>query len=231
MPNWCYSTIVFRGDAQEVRTLYNLLDDCETHPEQFANSKYPKTDFGSKWLGYPLVKVGLQDCIDSANAERNLKCRGEILDFEYHRYENSDEADLMIQTYTAWCPMIQMWNAILKKLNLNSVKFCVEAEEPGCEIYVIYNPDNLDYFDNEEIYVDTYLSEPSLCPRLIQEFNENRYMNEDEFLSMVSKAAERKITDFKEAVDYVESFNDKIGEDDFVYVHRYERDDDIDNYC
>ena len=229
MPNWCYSTIVFRGDAQEVRTLYNLLDDCETHPEQFANSKYPKTDFGSKWLGDPLVKVGLQDCIDSANAERNLKCRGEILDFEYHRYENSDEADLMIQTYTAWCPMIRMWHKIIDALKLTSVEFCAEAEEPGLELYVIYDPHGLGYF-SDEIYVDTFLPEPQKCPELLLDFDEVRYMDEETFLSVVRESSDKEIKDIKEAIAFVKSLNDKIGEENFVYVHQFVRDDDIDNY-
>lgn len=229
MPNWCSTCFCFSGDKEDIRILSDLLDDCIDNPEQFENSKYPSVDFGSSWLGYPLIKVGAENCINCDGSE-HLSCRGSISGVEYDDDgEDKQEASLIVYTETAWCPMIRMWHKIIDALKLTSVKFCAESEEPGMELYLIYDPHGLGYF-SDEIYVDTFLPEPQKCPELLLDFDEDRYMDEETFLSMVRESSDKEIKGVEEAIAFVKILNDKIGEENFVYVHQFTRDNDIDNY-
>lgn len=52
--------------------------------------------------------------------------------------------------------MGRMWEEIIEKLNLNSIRFTFFAEESGNELFQIYDPDNLQLFAGCDFYVDCF---------------------------------------------------------------------------
>lgn len=142
MPNWCSTNIEFRGPEKDIKKLYEFIDN--KNGEQVPNIE---TDFGARWLGYYLLRVGLSD--------ERYNCRGTVADLS--KISATDNAfEFKIWTETAWGPMIQMWLAIIKKLELNGIQVAYSAVEPGCEVYQTNDPEQaklyvVDLYDEDEV--------------------------------------------------------------------------------
>ena len=142
MPNWCSTNIEFSGPEKDIKKLYEFIDN--KNGEQVPNIK---TDFGARWLGYYLLRVGLSD--------ERYSCRGSVTDLNKIS-TTGNVSKFQIQTETAWGPMIQMWLAIIQKLELSGIQITYSAVEPGCEVYQTNDPEKVrlyvvDLYDEDEI--------------------------------------------------------------------------------
>lgn len=149
MPNWCNTTFVFSGEPKEIAELHAFVKRSTERTKEHLES----SGFNADWLGNVLIEAGLKDLIDKPIADGGVSCRGAIMDIS-DLPDGDDVTTFNLTTETAWVPMGKMWAAVIEKLQLNSVQFCYEAEECGCEIYQIYDPHELGYFDNDQVYID-----------------------------------------------------------------------------
>ena len=53
MPNWCSTAYVIEGDAQEIKSLYELMKDL-----QDRKTPAVKNGFGTSWLGCLVDALG-----------------------------------------------------------------------------------------------------------------------------------------------------------------------------
>lgn len=53
MPNWCNTSLVFEGDKQEIKTLYQTMKRLERRKTPLVEN-----DFGSNWLGCLVEALG-----------------------------------------------------------------------------------------------------------------------------------------------------------------------------
>ncbi len=137
MPNWCTTTYRFHGKPNEIVLLHDNI-------VKWTSRSFEQTDFGNAWLGNILHGAGLHELVEVRGM-----CRGTIVsvgDIEW-----TDAFD--VYTETAWQPCAKMWKEVIKKLNLKSVDFCYIAEEPGCGLYLIYDPKGCGYFDSSEVCI------------------------------------------------------------------------------
>ena len=142
MPNWCSTNIEFSGPEKDIKKLYEFIDNKNGERDPSI-----ETDFGTRWLGYYLLRVGLSD--------ERYNCRGTVANLS--KISATDNVfEFKIWTETAWGPMIQMWLAIIKKLELNGIQVAYSAVEPGCEVYQTNNPEQaklyvVDLYDEDEL--------------------------------------------------------------------------------
>jgi len=125
MPNWCGTHITINHeDANKLEQLYNLI-------EEWTSKNYKENGFGLNWLGNVVGNSGI-DTSDE-NKDFSVRCRGSIT------YMDFDGGQIIIDTETAWCPMLKMWIKILEKY-LPDAELTYTAEECGCEIYYTNDP-------------------------------------------------------------------------------------------
>lgn len=147
MPNWCSTEIIFNGSYNEILYLKGRIED-------WVSKEYIETGFGKSWLGNVLYGAGLKKHLDSG--EETLSHRGSV-SYISDLYENGECSYIIVETETAWVPMIKMWVAVLKSLGMNeSVDICYKAEEVGCGVYEIYDTANLGFYDDCEYKIDAY---------------------------------------------------------------------------
>ena len=92
MPNWCNTSLVFEGDKQEIKTLYQTMKKLERRKRPLVEN-----GFGSNWLGCLVEALGGHWKETYCRGTWfSLKCQGNILRME---------------TETAWSP--SMSNGIL----------------------------------------------------------------------------------------------------------------------
>ena len=144
MPNWCYTNITIRHESEkEIQNLEELIN-------RWTNKNYMENGFGHNWLGNIVLGSGV-GTVDTCK-ETDLSCRGSITD--YHRTGN----ELVINTETAWSPMMKMWVKILEKY-LPDAELLYNADECGMGINDTNDPDLvdkyiLDYYGDENIESD-----------------------------------------------------------------------------
>ena len=209
MPNWCYTQFIFHGDKKEIEDFHQKL-------EQWTSKEFVKSDFGKSWLGNVLCGAGLGDRIDSKTD--GLRCRGaiEFLDGP-DVVEESDEGIIVLDTSTAWAPMPLMWVEVIKKLGYKTVGFSYSAEEPGCDVYEVYDP----YGDfPERYYVDGYISEEDECPELLQLRNISYYSDDDLLKRHIQKFLKTDECDLKTLIKTMEDYKFK-NDDTYISIHEY----------
>jgi len=78
MPNWCNTSLVFKGDKQEIKTLYQTMKRLERRKTPLVEN-----DFGSNWLGCLVEALGGQWKETYCRGTWfSLECRGNILRME-----------------------------------------------------------------------------------------------------------------------------------------------------
>lgn len=125
MPNWCSTNIeIIHDNPNVIETLYKKI-------EQWTGNNCVENSFGTSWLGNVVVGAGL--CTADEVAHTNIRCRGSIcyMDLYHDR--------IMIQTETAWAPMLRMWQLVVDKY-APEAEIIYTAEEPGCELYTTNDP-------------------------------------------------------------------------------------------
>lgn len=205
MPNWCMTTFMFVGNKEEINVFADKINE-------WTSKEFTKTDFGVDWLGNILYGAGLEDRIDSN--ENSIRCRGNIAQID-DVYEHDDNiASLQVITESAWVPMGIMWQETIKALGLDSIKFCYEAEEPGCELYWIYDPDNLGTFKGDEVYIDSCMKNNFFT----------EYCSEEYAIKQINKMLDCDEITFDGVVSKCNEFNDEHEDgDEFVYLHKFEQ--------
>lgn len=126
MPNWCFTriNIINHNDDDRIENLYNLI-------KEWSSNNYVENDFGPQWLGNIVGNSGI-GTIDEGK-ETDLRCRGRL-----NYIELVEKNQLLIDTETAWSPMLKMWVKILDKY-LPNAELIYEAEECGNELYSTNN--------------------------------------------------------------------------------------------
>ena len=144
MPNWCYTSITINHENEtELQKLSNLIDE-------WTSKDYMKNGFGNNWLGNIVLGSGV-GTVDT-NKETDLRCRGTII------HSMVTDNQLIIDTETAWSPMLQMWVKILEKY-LPDAELIYNADECGDGVNDTNDPALagkyiLDYYGDEDIESD-----------------------------------------------------------------------------
>lgn len=115
MPNWCNTTLVFEGDKQEIKTLYQTMKKLERRKTPLV-----KNDFGVNWLGCLVEALGGQ--------WKEIYCRGTWLSLE------CQGNILRMETETAWSPCIETYDFICKVFP--SLAYYYRSEEPMMAEYL-----------------------------------------------------------------------------------------------
>ena len=216
MPNWCYTQIIFQGEKEELKEFRSKI-------KEWTRKNYVENGFGVNWLGNILHGAGLGHRIDSG--DDRIRCRGEI---SYIGYVGPDEDSTMgtfdIETETAWAPMCLMWTEVIKAMGYKSIGFSYHAEEPGCELYEIYDP--YGYFD-EKYYIDIYLDGEDEKNDKLMRLYDDKYLHTDEVLRYeLQRLLDTDEENLKTLIDKAENYEFK-SEDSYLYVHEYNYVDSI----
>jgi hypothetical protein len=217
MPNWCFTDFVFHGNNNEITDFRNKL-------AEYTSKNYMKNGFGPSWLGNILCGAGLGDHIDSK--VDGIRCRGNVLFIDDVECRDN-ESTLYISTQTAWVPMVSMWTRVIETLNYESIRFTFRAEEPGCDLYVKYDP--LGDFVGEKYYVDTLLCGEDASNDDLRRLQDTCYYASYEHLvkdlQTLLKTESRNVKNLI-AEAHLYKFAD---EDSYVSIHTYE-DVNIDDF-
>lgn len=210
MPNWCYTQMIFHGEQEEINSFHSKI-------EEWTSKNYQENGFGVNWLGNVLHGAGLGDRIDSG--ANQLRCRGDITYLgEVETFKDSNEATFNLDTETAWCPMIIMWDTIIDTLGYKTIGFSYCAEEPGCEIYEIYDP----YGEWDlEYRTDMYLGGQDFDNEdLMQIWNVQEYSCDESLKTALQALLKTDEADLKNLIDAAENY--KFASDDsYMYIHKY----------
>ena len=136
MPNWCWTRITINHESEkEIEKLNKLIDE-------WTSKDYMDNGFGHEWLGNIVLGSGV-GTVDT-NAETDLWCRGSIT------YREVNGNQLLIDTETAWSPILKMWVKLLEKY-LPDAELIYTAEECGCGLYSTNDPSMKDCY-----YIDCW---------------------------------------------------------------------------
>lgn len=177
MPNWCYTNITINHEDK------NKLKELESKIDEFTSHNYIENDFGLNWLGNIVGNSGI-GTVDE-NPETDLSCRGSIT------YIESYENQLVINTETAWAPMLKMWVKLLEKY-LPDAELIYSAEECGNGLYSTNDPCMkdcyvIDVWDVNEVESDWEASEYTVVI-LLQKLLKTENSNIDELLRMFEES-------------------------------------------
>lgn len=146
MPNWCYTTIIFHGNKDEIEKLH-------TNIEEWTKENLKPNGFGPSWLGNILCGAGLRDRINSE--ENRIRCRGSIIDIGTVKIDGESTATLLVSTETAWAPMVNMWDEVCKSMGYESIDYSFISEECGMSEYFIHDPFG-DFTEDRDININKY---------------------------------------------------------------------------
>lgn len=216
MPNWCFTQMIFHGEKEEIDDLHNKI-------EEWTSKNYQENGFGVTWLGNVLHGAGLGHRIDSGADQ--LRCRGDIVYFgEVETFTDSSEATFNLDTETAWHPMTLMWDEVIKTLGYKSVGFSYCAEEPGCEIYELYDP----YGEWDLQYrMDMYLGGQDFANEdLMRIWDVQEYSCDETLRSALQTLLKTDETDLKTLIEEAENY--KFASDDsFLYIREFSQVDSV----
>jgi hypothetical protein len=214
MPNWCSTTYRFRGDQNEIKLLRDKITEW-TSAESTKSSE-------PKWLGNILIGAGFKDRIDNADPAKDIRCRGSICDISdiNHDGTRSDQTaySFTVDTETAWCPMAKMWNCVIDALKLKTVGFTFIAEETGCQIYWIYDPNGYNDFTDENVKIDSYGS---------PETNSiNGYYSENDAVDILNEFFKTTFSNINDFWPLCNKYNDEH-DCSRIYVHVFNVDNEL----
>jgi hypothetical protein len=202
--------MIFHGEKEEVTDFHNKI-------KEWTSKNYQENGFGVNWLGNVVHGAGLGHRIDSTTD--HLRCRGDIVYFgDVEVFKNSNSATFLLDTETAWCPMVLMWDEIIKTMGYKTVGFAYKAEEPGCEIYEVFDP----YGDfTDKYYVDIFLDGEDLKNEKLNEIYDWRdYDSDDDLRDVLQALLETEEKDLKTLINLAENYTFK-SENSYLYIHEY----------
>lgn len=144
MPNWCFTNITIIHHDKE------RLDGFERLLNLWTSSNAMENGFGLDWLGNIVLnsEVGTVD----TGKDTDLRCRGTVDSI------CNDGDQIVIQTTTAWRPMMKMWKKVVDKY-LPGAALIYSASEEGNAFFVTNDEDLrgcyvIDAYDMEDIESD-----------------------------------------------------------------------------
>ena len=114
MSNWCNTALVFEGDKQEIKTLYQTMKKLERRKTPLVEN-----GFGTNWLGCLVEALG--------GKWENTYCRGSWMSLQCQGNV------LRMETETAWAPCIETYDFICEKFP--SLTYYYISEEPMMDFY------------------------------------------------------------------------------------------------
>lgn len=128
MPNWCFTNISLNcNNKRDANDVYQTI-------EHWLSYKGKHNDWGKNWLGNILINSGLY-AADDIDRKEHPNCRGCVTYIECY------EEQVIIQTETAWVPMLQMWKEVCDKIFPGKdIEIIYSAEEPGCGVFWSNDP-------------------------------------------------------------------------------------------
>ena len=217
MPNWCWTQYNFHGNEEDISKLKNLLDIC-------TSKEYIDTGFGKEWLGNVLYEIGEGDKINNDHNDLEHRCRGRL--YYNNDYDINTPTLLMLETETAWDVMPEMWDLVIRKLNLESVTYSYHAEEPGNEYYVKHNAPGFNDF-TDEVYIDAlgesiylkYISDrlrsqgkrvykkDVILDEKLSELSDTPYLTRVEAVKALNKFFDTDYNDISDFTELIRKFN------------------------
>jgi hypothetical protein len=192
MPNWCLTRITINNENEkELEKFSNLLDE-------WVSKNYMKNGFGLNWLGNIVGNSGIGTIDEDGKA--TYRCRGTMT------YSELFDNQLLIDTETAWCPMLKMWVALLEKY-LPDAELIYEAEECGMGIYSTNDP-----LYKDKYYIDCWD---------IDNIETDREATVQDVRETIQELLDTTETDVDKLIDMLEDseYADKIS------VHKWDFDD------
>ena len=181
MPNWCSTAYVVEGDAKEIQSLYDLMQELQEMEKPTIEN-----GFGTTWLG----------CLVDALGEdwKNVDCRGSWSELEL------DDGVLRFNTETAWAPCSETLELLLNKFP--SLSYFYRTEEPGMAIYESNDSEGL-YFP-ERYLLDVLTPEQEYHYEYFEELNDVFEWLEEKFDQPVTSIADmNKLAEqWKEQYEY-----------------------------
>ena len=114
MPNWCSTAYVIEGDAQEIKSLYELMKDL-----QDRKTPAVKNGFGTSWLGC------LRGCLGQGLGQGELSGR-------LGKPRNGGRNPPLYDG-AAWGPCNETFDLVCEKFP--SLRYYYQTEEPGMGFY------------------------------------------------------------------------------------------------
>lgn len=210
MPNWCFTQMIFHGEKEEIDDLHNKI-------EEWTSKNYRENGFGHAWLGNILYGAGLGHKIDSGTNQ--LRCRGDITYLgDVETFKHSSESTFNLDTDTAWAPMCLMWSEVINTQGYKTIGFSYCAEEPGLEVYEVYDP----YGDfDDKYYIDIYVcGEDEQNKDLMSIFDTRDYCDDDDLRDALQALLKTDERDLNVLIKLAENYKFK-DEDTYLYIHEY----------
>lgn len=187
MPNWCYNQTIFYGDENKTRQLYKELK--ESVPKVATYEYNDHVDHFFKLLGVPQERL-----------DKDLNCRAHIVDIAL-----LDKGELSLCYESAWVPIIEDLNYILKEYQPN-LKQVTMSEECGEGIFVNTDREGLYFID--KYYIDMSNED--------DDYNDQKY--HDSLESVIAEfkefyGVEDEITtkeELEEKIEYIKELYDDI---------------------
>lgn len=216
MPNWCATNIYFYSENKK-----EISDFCEKLTQFIKVPAHDKIHAsGSNWLGNMLCYAGYD--YDKVVDGLYGYCRGWVQyigDVE----ENSDYFAFAVDVEDAWGPHIEPWRYVLDGLNPNNtIKIAWVAEEPGCEVYVKYDPDGL-FFGDYEYNMDCYAEDDEAFDRFPELRDGCDIYTAEELMKIFD------LPDMDAVMKRAELINQALDDDydyGYITIHRYEEADE-----
>lgn len=112
MPNWCNTSLVFKGDKQEIKTLYQTMKRLERRKKPLVEN-----GFGTNWLGCLVEALG--------GHWKETYCRGTWFSLE------CQGNILRMETETAWSPCIETYDFICQKISITELLLPLRRTDDG----------------------------------------------------------------------------------------------------
>lgn len=202
MPNWCYTKYIFHGSEKHLTTFREKI-------HEWTSTEFMNSYFGTKWLGNIVIGAGFKDRIDNSNESMRIRCRGSLLELG-----EVEDTSLSLSTETAWVPMPYMWQLIINKLGLH-IHFSYFAEEPGMELYEIYDPKNED-FANMDYFINGYLEGVDKNIPYLKWIDEYCECSREVLLQLLQKTLHTNSTDITELIIRMQCF--EFGGDSYIRI-------------
>jgi hypothetical protein len=190
MPNWCDTQVSVIGNDKEINELYNLMVNLENMKEPAV-----KNGFGTTWLGCLVEALG--------SSWQEVPCLGEWSCLELN------DGIITFSTESAWTSPTEVFDLIQQKFP--SIEIFFLGNEPGCEYFVVNDPEG-------RFYPDRYIVD--LCTA------DEEYLTEyfEDLETALDWINEQTNSNVKSEED-VEMLNDKLAaenENAFCYLHEIE---------
>lgn len=209
MSNPCFTNYVFHGEKMELEKLKNsILGWIAPSPG--------KNHWENSHLANILRGAGLGNGIDNPNPKLKIPCRGTIEEVQ-EICDNGKDCTFSVSTETAWEPMAKMWNEVISALKLN-IGFSFSAEEPGNEIFWIYDPNKYNDFSRQEVYIDAAgdLKTEALYG----------YYTEEEAIKALNSFFNTDYSRLEDFSDLAEKYEDE-NEGSIIEIHRFTFDNEL----